>query len=124
MRVVITQNRNKELAIVSGQTGVVITMHNATVFLKLSNDSTVAIYAVTQKVENEMRTTYPIGPAYASICKVQGQNLGKVILWLDAAFAPEGAAYVAISRLRKLDDLLFLTKTNPEQYHPLVQRKD
>ncbi|XP_022809932.1 LOW QUALITY PROTEIN: conglutin beta 1-like [Stylophora pistillata] len=110
MRVVITQNRNKELTVVNGQTGIVITMHNATVFLKLPNDSIVAIYAVIQKVENEMRTTYPIVPAYAStICKVQGQNLGKVIVWLDSAFVPEGAAYVAISRLRKLDDLPFLT---------------
>lgn len=32
MRVVITQNRNKELTVVNGQTGIVITMHNATVF--------------------------------------------------------------------------------------------
>lgn len=35
--------------------------------------------------------------AYSTtICKIQGQTLGKVIIWLDCPFVPVGAAYVAL----------------------------
>ena len=121
MKVVITHNRNKELCVVNGESATVVTMHIATVFLRLPNESIVAIYAVTQLVDRIKQTKYPFVPAYAStICKVQGQNLGRVIVWLDCCAIPEGAAYVSLSRTRKLFDLYFTTKTVPEQYKPIV----
>ena len=64
--------------------------------------------------------THPFVPAYASTtCKVQGQNLRKIILWLDYPTVPKGTAYVALSRIRQLKDLLFMTMTNPEKYKPI-----
>ncbi|XP_067026465.1 ATP-dependent DNA helicase PIF1-like [Acropora muricata] len=119
MKVIITQNRDKELHIVNGQTATVHTMQNATVFLKLSNDHIVAVYPVTATVDDYGRTSHPFVPAYAStICKIQGQNLGKIILWLDTPLVPKGSAYVALSRIRHLKDLFFITETHSEQYSP------
>ena len=93
MKVIITQNRDKELHIVNGQTATVHTMQNATVFLKLPNDHIVAVYPVTATVDDHRRTSHPFVPAYAStICKIQGQNLGKIILWLDSPLVPKGFA--------------------------------
>ena len=73
-------------------------MQNATVFLKLPNEQIVAVYPVTNTLEGKKQTSHPFAPAYAStICKVQGQNLHKVILWLDTALVPRGSAYVELS---------------------------
>ena len=95
-------------------------MQNATVFLKLPNDHIVAVYPVTATVDDYRRTSHPFVPAYAStICKIQGQNLGKIILWLDTLLVPKGSAYVALSRIRHLKDLFFITETHSEQYSPI-----
>ena len=120
MRVIITQNRDKELHIVNGQTATVHTMQNATVFLKLANEHIVAVYPVSATLDGHRQTSHPFAPAYAStICKIQGQNLGKIILWLDTPLVPKGSAYVALSRIRHLKDLFFITKTHSEQYRPI-----
>ena len=121
MRVNITQNRNKKKGILNAQGATVLYMHNFTIFLKLINSKIVAIHLVTE-IENEgNRTTkYPIVPAYAcTICKVQGQNLKQIIFWLDSKFVSAGTTYVTLSRIRKLDDLLFLIRTDSEQYKPV-----
>ena len=119
MRVIITQNRDKDLHIVNGQTATVHTMQNATLFLKLSNEHIVAVYPVTATVDDHIRMSHPFVPAYTStICKIQGQNLGKIILWLDTPLVPKGSAYVALSRIQHLKDLFFITKTHSEQYSP------
>ena len=81
MRVIITQNRDKEFHVLNGQAATVVTMQNKTVFLKLPSGSIVAVYPVTSTVDGKRKTCHPFVPAYAStICKVQGQNLGKIIL--------------------------------------------
>ena len=46
-----------------------------------------------------------------TICKVQGQNLGIIILWLNCLLVPKGSAYVALPRIRQLKDLYFISKT-------------
>lgn len=120
MKVIITQNRDKQLHIVNGQSATVITMQNQTVFLKLPTENVIALYPVTSTTDNIRTTCHPFVPAYAStICKVQGQNLGKIILWLDSPCVPHGSAYVALSRIRQLQDLYFVTQTDPEQYKPI-----
>jgi len=53
------------------------------------------------------------------MCKVQGQTLKKIMLWLDCPKVPEGAAYVALSRKRKLDDLFFMVQAVPQQFSPV-----
>ena len=117
MKFIITQNRDKQLHIVNGQSATVITMQNQTVFLKLPTENVIALYPVKSTVDNVRTTCHPFVPAYAStICKVQGQNLGEIILWLDSPCVPHGSAYVALSRIRQLQDLYFVTQTDPEQY--------
>ena len=73
-------------------------IQNNTIILKLPNDNIVAI------------TLYPVHPAYANtICKAQGQTLDKVAVWFDVDNIPPGTAYVALSRVKKLTDVYFLT---------------
>ena len=55
MRVIVTQNRDKDLHIVNGQTATVHTMQNATLFLKLSNKHIVAVYPVTAATVDDHR---------------------------------------------------------------------
>jgi ATP-dependent exoDNAse (exonuclease V) alpha subunit len=122
MKVIITQNREKDLGVVNGQNATVITVQNETVFWKLPNGKIVAVYPVTLMTENGNVTTYPLVPAYAStICKIQGQNLKKIILWLDSSKLPQGSAYVALSRIKFLKDLFFLQPTYASQYNPVEQ---
>lgn len=122
-RVMITQNRDEEIGIVNGRQAKVVAMHNTSVFLQLDNNRTVAIYPITDKVDGISRTVYPVVPAYAStICKLQGQTLGKMMLWLDCPVVPCGTAYVALSRIRTLENLHFFTKTNADQYKPVEDR--
>ena len=122
MKVIITQNRDKDLGVVNDRHATVITIQGASVFLKLSTAKVAAIYPVTTEIDNTTIVRYPIVPAYAStICKIQGQNLKKIMLWLDRDHIPEGCAYVAISRIKYLKDLFFLMPTHPRQYSPVEQ---
>lgn len=94
-------------------------MQNQTVLVKLFNNATVCLYAATHTKNGIKSTMHPFVPTYAStICKVQGQNFSKIMLWLDCPVVPKGAAYVALSRIRQLKDLLFMTISNPEKYKP------
>ena len=65
-------------------------------------------------------------PAYSvTICKCQGQTLEEVIIWMDAKRVPAaGAAYVALSKVRRLENLYFLTETFKEQYRPVTTSED
>ena len=122
MKVIITQNRDKKNGVVNGQTATVLYWHRKTIILKLTNKNIVAIHQVTEKdQEGNKRVVYPIVPAYATtICKIQGQTLNKTIVWLDCDLVPEGTAYVALSRLRKLEDLHFMVQGNANQFKPVA----
>ena len=92
MRVIITQNRDKKNGVINGQNAEVLNFEQGTIILKLPNSKVVAS------------------------C---GQTLRKVIIWLDCPFVPRGTAYVALSRLRTLQDLYFMVYGNPEQFLPV-----
>ena len=52
---------------------------------------------------------YPCRPNYATtIYKVQGQNLKHATIWFDTKNIGPGAAYVAVSRVSYMKDLIFL----------------
>ena len=120
MKVIITQNRDKKNGVTNGQTASVLPTENATIVLKLPNGNIVAIHPVTSIVDGKRYVCYPITPAYAStICKIQGQTLSKIVVWLDCKTVPNGAAYVALSRIRQLDDLLFLVMPESKQMTPI-----
>ncbi len=109
MRVVVTQNRDRVRGAVSGQLATVHTIHNHSVYLRLSNDNIVAIYPVTVKRNDKSVTLYPFSLAYATpICKAQGQTLQKVVVWFDIDNIPPGTAYVALSRVTSQQNDIFL----------------
>ena len=115
MRVIITQNRDKKNGVINGQNAEVLNFEQGTIIIyKLPNSKVVAIDTVTELGEDgSNRLFYPLVPAYATtICKIQGQTLRKVIIWLDCPYVPRGTAYVALSRLRTLQDLNGLVSTN------------
>ena len=120
--VLITQNRDKKNGVVNGQRAVVKLVQNKTVFLTLPNGSVVTTHLVTCcKADGTFRTSYPFVPAYAlTICKSQGQTLNEVVIWMDAKIVPAGAAYVALSRVSRLENLYFLTETEANQYRPAI----
>lgn len=117
MRVMITQNRDKSQNVVNGQLATVQLVHNRTIFLKLPNNNIVNTYPVTYRnPSGATRTVYPFMPAYAlTICKAQGQTLNKAMIWFDVDSVPIATGYVAISRVQKLNDMLFFT--SPKKCH-------
>ena len=122
MKVLLTQNHDKARGLVNGNLATVKCIHNATIFLTLPNGNTVYTYPVTQHTTDACNVTvYPFVPAYAlTICKVQGHTLPYVILWMDVDCVPLGTGYVALSRVRSSDHLLFLTKAYPHQFQPVT----
>ena len=122
MRVIITQNRDKKNGIVNGKQAVVLCAEKATIFLSFSNGKVGAIHPVTlTDLNGQQRTCYPIVPAYAlTMTKSLGQNLKKVILWFDTNSAPPGTAYVALSRIKKNDELITITRIKPSHVQPVT----
>ena len=79
MRVMITQNQNKQLSVVNGRIAHVLQMEGNTVFLKLANNNVVQVYPLTFPNEDgSLKTAFPFMPAYApTIPKAQGQTLNE-----------------------------------------------
>ena len=121
LKVVITQNRDKQNGVVNGQPATVLHREGASIFLLHPKGYICCVYPVTLIDQaGNRKTVYPFTPAYSStITKIQGQNMKKVILWLDCEKVPKGGAYVALSRIRKHEDLLFMHKTSVQQYLPV-----
>ena len=99
MRIIITENGDKESRIVNGQ--------DATIIIQFSDGQRTFLYPVTHPVEGQGDVLrYPFTPAYArTICKSQGQNLKHLLVWLDCATVLAGLVYVALSRVRRKVDL-------------------
>ena len=106
-RVTITQNRDKLGGFVNGQVDLVHIMQNQTIILQLSNHKLVHIHPVrTTTDDNLTRVVYPLTPAHAiMICKVQGQTLKSTVVWFDVDHAPPKSPYVALSRVKELQQL-------------------
>ena len=120
MKVMITQNRDKRNNVVNGQMAEVATCHGNTIFLKMPENKIALIHPVTSNTENGNVTCYPIRIAYAiTMCKSQGQTLSKTILWFDRDNIPPGTGYVALSRVRKMSDISFLTPLKPCYFTPV-----
>ena len=121
MVVVLTQNRNKDRGFVNGQKAIIRQIHNSTVLVEYEGGIQ-PVYPVTQKAQEGQGyiVRYPFMPAYAlTIAKAQGQTISKLILWLDIDNVAPGAAYVALSRVRRLEDLKFLCPVNTTQFKPV-----
>ncbi len=71
--------------------------------------------------EPHVKTCYPFMPGYAiTICKSQGQTLDNVVVWFDTNNLGQGAAYVALSRVKSLKSIKFLTPLQMSHFHPVT----
>ena len=89
---------------------VLFTLQKSDCFFKLPTSKVVNVYPVTSLKNGQQQTVYPFSAAHATtMCKVQGQTLQKAVLWLDIDRIPPGTAYVALSRVKMLNDIYFLS---------------
>lgn len=111
MRVMLTQNRDKDSGFVNGQSGVIVNNQNNTIFVELHNKTVIPVHRVTYMNTNNQRLCcYPLVPTYSmAICKAQGQTLSGALIWLDTQYLDSATTYVALSRVKSLDDLAFFT---------------
>ena len=125
MRVMITHNCNKGLGgWLNGQECTVHTTERNTVLVALPDKRVVALYPVTYAEEDgTTRMVLPLVPAYAfTVCKAQGQTLEALILWFNCDTVPQGTAHVAMTRVKRLQDLLFLTPIQNHHVRPIVMQ--
>ena len=78
MRLIITQNINKQIGFVNGQFVNVVAVRNNTIIACTSSGAILNIHPITKIVNDREITVYPCLPGYAiTICKAQGQSLNK-----------------------------------------------
>ena len=79
----------------------------------LDNGKVAFVHPTTQEYElsdgsTRSTTALPLRPGYSTtLHKIQGATLEHLTIWLDVPFV-RGAAYVALSRVRKDQDWQFL----------------
>ena len=114
-RVVLRRNLDIAGGWVNGTLAVVTHLHdNCIIIQKLMNPShRYPIPRFRQKIQvygasySTMRQQFPLQLAYAcTVHRVQGCTVQKAIVCLNASFFESGQAYVALSRVRKLEDLV------------------
>ena len=104
-----------ENSVVNGQSASVVRFENQTIFVKLSTGKVVPIYKVCTA---DGRAVYPLMLRYAlTIATVQGQTLNNVLIYLDTTTLDKTTTYVALSRVRHLCDMKFVTKITKKQFY-------
>ena len=117
--IMLLENRDKSNGFVNGQLCTVHSVQGGTVLAHHPHGHIINIYPITSSTSTSIY--YPFGPAYSStVAKVQGQTLNNVILWVDTQTTPPGTCYVALSRVRTIDNLLFLTELYEHQFIPVL----
>ena len=122
IRVVVTQNLDKCTGVVNGQLATIQNSQNNTLLLKFPNGKTTFTYPVATITEDgRSRVHYALNPAYCmTICKTQGANIKKLIVWFDCPTVPSGMGYVALSRVRKSEDIKIPTPIVADQLTPAL----
>ena len=119
MKVMLTQNINKTIGFVNGQVVTISSISGNTIIAVHPRGTLINIFPITRVINDIPITTYPCMPGYATtISKIQGQTRAKVIIWLDTNSTPAGTAYVALSRVTHLSNLIFMAPLSPAQFSP------
>lgn len=121
MTILLTENRDKAHGVVNGQLATVDRTERMTILMTLPNGTVSHCHPVTRSDSHaNMYTCYPFVPGYAiTICKCQGHTVDFAVLWFDIPILPPGSAYVALSRVRTKDDLLFLVPMLQSHFRPV-----
>lgn len=121
LKVMVTKNLDKDTGVVNGQMATIFGNQGRTLLLKLPNGHSTFTYPVSMQEEDESwSTSYALIPAYAmTISKSQGATIKKLLLWMDCQSVPKGLGYVALSRVRALEDIAFLTPLCPSHFVPV-----
>ena len=120
MRVIFTENRDKQVRVVNGQQAIVMSAQNRTIILQLPEGQCVFVYPVTSVTDHHPQTYHPFTPSYAqTITKAQGQNITHLILWLDSPIVPAGTGHVGQSRIRSKEALSIVQPIQASQLHPV-----
>ena len=105
-----TENVDKRLGVLNSMRCTVVDKKGNSLLVTIKDKLTV-IHPVTIKRGGATFQYLPVAPAYArTIYRTQGHNLKSVILWFDAGYQQAGAAYVAMSRVKKANCITFLVK--------------
>ena len=120
-RVVLRRNMNIEGGWVNGTLAVITSLHpSCIVVVKLANPThKYPVPRFRQRIEirgasySILRQQFPLQLAYGvTVHRVQGCTVQKAVVCLDESFFASGQAYVALSRVRTLQDLVLW------QFHP------
>ena len=122
MRVVVTQNLDKRTGVVNGQLASIVNNEDNTLLLEFPNGKTTFTYPTTTTSEEGLsRVHYALNPAYSmTICKTQGAKIKKLIVWFDCPTVTKGMGYVALSRVRKSENIKILSPMVADQLIPAL----
>lgn len=122
LHVVVTQNLDKRTSVINGQLKNIVNNENHTLLLQFPNSKTTFTYPVTTTSEDRLsRVHYALNPAYSmTICKTQGANIKKLIVSFDCPTVPKGMGYVALSGVRKSENIKILSPMVTDQLTPAL----
>ena len=115
MKVLLTENRDKEKGVINGTLGIIHDMYNQTIFVR-SNNTLIPVFPTTN---DKKQTYYPFTHGYSTtICKAQGQTLSHISLHFVVPHLPMGCAYVAMSRVSSFSKMKFLALPLSSHFNP------
>ena len=115
MKVLLTENRDKEKGVINGTLGIIHDMYNQTIFVR-SNNTIIPVFPATN---DKKQTYYPFTHGYSTtICKAQGQTLSYITLHFALPHLPMGCAYVAMSRVSSFSNMKFLALPRSSHFNP------
>ena len=107
MKVLFTENHDKDARIVNGQEATNISAQNNTIIFHPPEGQRVFVYPITHILDDRPVAQYPFTPACAQTkTKSQGRNIRHLIVWLDSKLVPAGTAHVGLSRVRQPGNIL------------------
>ena len=119
MKVMITENRDKDKGVINGFVGTTHSVKNNTLFIECGKNL-IPVFPVTNE---DNVTYYLVTQAYSTtIAEAQGQTIPHITILFDTPTLPPGCAYVAISRAKAFDNIKFLQLPTSSHFTPPLWR--